>query len=175
MYALLIGGFIAVLMIIIFLWRWRSTTAPVVPAAPAPASAPTPAPPVESLEQKAHNENAEYFTIASSGTTCDDGGDYQYATSRYGTADNYKDYIMGQAIDPQVVRNHAEFVADRMNSSRQNITGATMAMGELESDDSNWMGIRGRPVQVPDTGLIAQVREVNPGSIGTKRFNWSSS
>jgi hypothetical protein len=92
---------------------------------------------------------------------------------------SFTDYIKGQAIDPQTVMNHKRFVEDRMSDTKQNITGRTYALGELESDDGvNWIGIRGRPQMIPPDymGNPTQVADFRrSGFSSNQRVVWTPS
>ncbi len=91
---------------------------------------------------------------------------------------SYKDFITSMSVDPQTLRNHGEFVQDRLNGQNQNITGRTYAISEpVEGNDIPWSGLRrpqliptiamGNPTQMPD------VRESNYTLRPT--FSWNSS
>ena len=103
-------------------------------------------------------ENAEYFTNCeppaetSLQTTCDD-NKFTYAVNEYGAPGmTYKDWVASQAVDPQVLRNHAEFVKNRTTgelSNSQNITGRTYTPDMHTSyDPIAWQGLR-RPQALP--------------------------
>lgn len=113
-------------------------------------------------EKRAQMENAEYFTECASNQAqmsvdllgnscgCDPNGNFSYATNEFGAKGmTYKDWVTSQAVDPQVISNHAEFVRDRSQGGPQNITGKTYSPDSNSSyDPISWMGIRGRPQAV---------------------------
>lgn len=125
----------------------------------------------------AQNENLEYFSEGIADChTCT--GDLSYVLHEYGAPGmDFKDYISAKSLDPQIVKNHQEFVKDRL-SSADNKTGPAFdpgyRMGELEGgDEVPWQGLR-RPQHVP-VGNPTQLPEFNPNSYtyGPK-FTWSS-
>jgi len=143
------------------------------------------APVAKSPEGTALKENAEFFTAQSSGSdslnyTCADDGTFAYATSDFGAPGmDYKDWVTAQSVDAAVVKNHNEFVKDRVGDNTKNVTGPAMAMGELEGTDQvPWQGIRGRPQAIPTASLgnPTQVPDVDPNAF-TKgpKFTWNSS
>lgn len=138
-----------------------------------------------SPEKKALKENAEYFTGGQDPTStnsvtntnpCD--GDLSYAINPFGNENmTYKDWVTSQSVDQQVLKNHAEFVKDRLGDNTQNITGRTFALGELEAQQINYVGLR-RPEAIPVTQGVntAQIPDVNSDWFATKpTFTWSSS
>lgn len=139
-------------------------------------------PAVASPEAKTLAENAEHFHAAemmygASGpdSTCAE----SFTAGTYaGTDIAYKDLITMQAVDPQTIRNHDEFVKDRLGPDQsQIITGKTYSIGEVEMDSINWIGIRGRPQAIPEAhmGNPTQISDVREESYVKKpRFNWSS-
>lgn len=77
---------------------------------------------------------------------------------------SFQEYIEKQGVDATAERNHREFVADRMKNTNQNIMGPTYAVGEMESDPVDWIGIRGRPAAIPveaRVGLQASVPDMD--------------
>jgi hypothetical protein len=68
----------------------------------------------------------------------------------YGMGLEYKDFAAAQALDPQVVKNHAEYTADRKrNPNTTNITGPTWSPDyHMSYDPIPWIGLR-RPQNVP--------------------------
>ncbi|SIP85963.1 Hypothetical protein PACV_248 [Pacmanvirus A23] len=128
-------------------------------------------------ERKAQFENAEYFN----GVSCqkDDCEDIDQTVASFGKAGSFVDWVASQAVDGSVMKNHMEFVKDRLSTNTENITGKTFAMGEIEASESvPWQGIRGRPQAIPTSALAGslQVPDVNPNNYTSKpRFNWTSS
>jgi hypothetical protein len=135
-------------------------------------------------EKMALRENSEYFTNCQDpaeqkqalSCMCDDDDKFQYAVNEFGAPGlEFKDWATSQAVDPQVLKNHHEFVKDRLKDNSQNITGRTFSLGELESDQITWQGIRGRPVAV-NVCSPTQIADVNYDWYASKpRFNWTSS
>ena len=111
--------------------------------------------------EKMHtSENAEYFSVCGDSDDvkkelscyCGDSNG-QFANDAYGGPGlDFKDYVMAQGVDAEVVRNHAEFVKDRSQGGSVNWTGRTYALpDEIETEfyPNSWVGIRGRPQAVP--------------------------
>lgn len=131
-------------------------------------------------EMTAAKENAEFFTACGNPSTsgCDPEDKFAYADNEFGAPGrDFKDWVTSQAVDPQVIKNHFEFVKDRLGDNNQNITGRTYALGEVEGTDQvPWIGIRGRPQGVSICGLNAQIPDVDYRNFTEKpRFNWNSS
>jgi hypothetical protein len=115
---------------------------------------------VKDPEKMHTNENTEYFAVCGDSTDiqkqlscyCEDSTG-QFANDSYGGPGlDFKDYIMAQGVDAQVVRNHAEFAKERSQGGSVNWTGRTYAMpDEIETEfmPNAWVGIRGRPQAVP--------------------------
>lgn len=145
-----------------------------------PNSQPTPRMRVDTStpEQRALRENYEHFTDGRApASTGDDMIIGTYSPGEFGgTGMDFKDWVASQAVDPQVLKNHSEFVKDRLGDNNQNVTGRTYAMGEVEGTDQvPWVGIRGRP-QAVATYNPTQVPDVDMRNFTTKpRFNWNSS
>ena len=91
---------------------------------------------------------------------------------------SYNDFVTAISVDPQTIDNHGSFVSDRLQTQNQNITGRTYAMGEIEGNSSNWIGIRGRPQMIPEasqgnpTQIPDDVRETD--FTKNPRFTWDS-
>lgn len=66
---------------------------------------------------------------------------------------SYKDYITSMAVDPQTLKNHMEFTRDRLKGQNEIVTGRTYAMGEIEGQSINWIGIRGPPQRIPESAM----------------------
>ncbi len=131
-------------------------------------------------EAAAAKENAEFFTECGNPAIggCDPDDKFAYANNDFGAPGrDFKDWVTSQAVDPQVIKNHFEFVKDRLGDNNQNITGRTYALGEVEGTDQvPWIGIRGRPQGVSICGLNAQIPDVDYRNFTEKpRFNWNSS
>ncbi len=105
-------------------------------------------------EKGASIERMEYYGNRAAGCdTCDPHSDLSYAKFDYGSSSaDFKDYIAGEAISPQVVKNHNEFVNDRLGDFQtQNVTGRTFAVDTTIEGNPPvpWVGIRGRPQEAP--------------------------
>lgn len=77
-----------------------------------------------------------------------------YAVNEFGAPGlDYSDFVKAQGVDPEVRKNHAEFINERIGGA--GVQGA-ITTGRTYSPDSNdsydpypWIGIRGRPQAVP--------------------------
>jgi hypothetical protein len=136
-------------------------------------------------EATANQDNIDYYQTcgytAGARAPCTDpcNGDNEYAVHEYGSAGlDFKDWAAAQAIDPQVVKNHGEFIKDRLaNSKTDNITGRTYSPSEHDSYNpiNGWVGILGRP-QMVKVCNPQQVNDVNPAVYATEqRMKWKSS
>jgi hypothetical protein len=120
---------------------------------------------------KTLHENQEFFAACKDSANpllnlnCsgDDSG-INYAVSEFGAPGlDYSDWVKAQGVDPEVQKNHAEFIKERQGGA--GVQGA-ITTGRTYSPDSNdsynpypWIGIRGRPqavavcnpTQMPDT------------------------
>lgn len=127
-------------------------------------------------EHKATSENAEYFTSGQTAAACAD-DNFTYAVDEFGAPGlEFKDWAMNQAVDAQMVKNHTEFVKDRVGGdAAQNTMGRTYSPDtEIDGDQTHWIGLR-RPQAVavnnPD-----QVPDVKASWYSTKpTFTWASS
>jgi hypothetical protein len=109
-------------------------------------------------EKEMQANNAEYFTQCSDPNadavaSCPADGTFPYATASYGAPGlDFKDWVTSQSVDPQVLKNHAEFVSDRMNGiNTQNVTGRTWSPSDSYHQSYQpitWIGLR-RPQAVP--------------------------
>lgn len=156
----------------------------------APVQAPTSAAPVEGMSDRddygrtANQENIDYYQTcgldSGAQAPCSDpcSSDLEYAVHEYGGAGlDFKDWAAAQSIDPQVIKNHGEFIKDRLNNEKTtNITGRTYSPDSHESyNEVPWIGIRGRPQmvkqcnpqQMPDSNLAVYATE--------QRITWKSS
>lgn len=131
-------------------------------------------------EQYATSQNLEHFYSSSLMTAKNEmlGLDPDHAFGAEGfmsPSQDFKDYITGLAVDQQVVKNHTEFVKDRVNGTDQNILGKTYAMpDEIETDSTPWMGLR-RPQAVPTDGNTTQLTDNSEYGYTTKpTFSWRS-
>lgn len=113
------------------------------------------APGANAPEAGALAETVEHFQGCMNGpsvmpdvNSCD--GTFDYAVNAFGAPGmEYKDWVATQAVDPAVIKNHAEFVKDRVGQGSQIITGRTYAMPDHESyQPVPWIGIRARPTRV---------------------------
>lgn len=131
-------------------------------------------------EQYATSQNLEHFYSSSLITAKNEmlGLDPDHAFGAEGFMSqnqDFKDYITGLAVDQQVVKNHTEFVKDRVNGTDQNILGKTYAMpDEIETDSTPWMGLR-RPQAVPTDGNTQQLTDNSDyGYTKKATFSWRS-
>lgn len=139
-------------------------------------------------ESMSLSDNAEHFaacgSTGSDTNECDDKFG-NMAENFNGSGESYKDLVTSMSVDPQTLRNHADFVKDRVQGQNQHITGRTYAIAdEIEMDSTPWQGIRGRPQLIPGAskdgpgsmGNPTQVPDVRYSSYTVKpRFNWNSS
>jgi hypothetical protein len=122
-----------------------------------------------SPEASAQAEQTEFFTgcqdpakvNAEMNCLCE-GNDLAYAVNEFGAPGmEYKDWVAAQAVDPAVVKNHAEWVKDRVSEGSLNVTGRTYSPDSHDSyDPIPWQGIRGRP-QATTVCSPDQVPDVN--------------
>lgn len=142
-------------------------------------------PKCSSPEKDAIKENAEYFAGCKDSSEmkkaldcmCDGDDKFEYAINEFGGPGmEFKDWVTSQSVDPQVLKNHAEFVKDRTGNNTQNITGRTYSPDSHMSFESMpWVGLR-RPQAVPVCGNTAQVPDIDYSAFETKpKFTWSSS
>jgi hypothetical protein len=134
--------------------------------------------------QKAIDEHAEYFDdpngtvdIKTTLGNCDDR--ITYTTGSNGGRFDFKDYAMNLAVDPQIYKNHAEFVKDRYNTTTQNITGRTWSP-QLQLTDIQqmpWVGLRPpQAIAAGSYGFPDQVADLDYDWFSKKpKFTWSSS
>lgn len=136
-------------------------------------------------EVVANNELNDFLNVCSSNIgakakCCDDpcGDDLEYAVHEYGGPGlGYNDWAKAQAISPQVLKNHGEFVEDRLEYSKSNnITGRTYSPDtEVNYNEIPWQGIRGRP-QAVKVCNPSQLAEANQNCYASKpRISWDSS
>lgn len=94
------------------------------------------------------NEQHEHFDVAVDEKAQDYSCDAQPTTAAP-KGDDFNEYVIANAVDSQVIKNHATFVSENKNSPAV-ITGRTWSMDAHDSyDPIPWMGIRGRPQRVP--------------------------
>jgi hypothetical protein len=130
-------------------------------------------------------ENAEHFegcrnsaedTARALDCMCDGDDKFEYAVNEFGAPGmEYKDWVASQSIDPTVIKNHAEFVADRQKLSGSNILGKTMSPDNHSADQILWWGLR-RPQAVPvcnPTQISSQMDNLDWYDVKPK-FNWDS-
>jgi hypothetical protein len=140
----------------------------------------------ESPENASLSENAEHFescrnsaedTARALDCMCDGDDKFEYAVNEFGAPGmEYKDWVASQAVDSTVIKNHAEFVADRQKLAGQNILGATMSPDSHSSDTIvKWQGLR-RPQAVAVCNPTQISDSVNLAAYDLKpKFNWDSS
>lgn len=131
-------------------------------------------------EKEAFEENTEYFgnctmDVTGHANVCSDDG-YKYAFNDFGAPGaDFKDWVASQAVDLQVIKNHAEYVSDRDATTTQNITGRTFSPDAHDSyDPIPWVGLRRpqavptcNPTQVPDVDYNLYEKDA--------KFTWKSS
>ncbi len=137
-----------------------------------------------SPELNSTKENYEHFAAGCDSESqlalqraCGD-GDFAYATNDYGAPGlSYVDVAMSSALDPAIVKNHSEFVKDRLggNDSQTILGRAWTPQPTVENADQiSWQGLR-RPQSVPVCNPT-QVSDVDYNWYDTKpKFTWSSS
>jgi len=122
---------------------------------------PTAMPNHDAAGHKTIGENLEYFSACKDAIDptkdLDCAGDdsrASYAVNEFGAPNmDFGDWVKAQGVDPEVRKNHKEFVDERLGGS--GVQGA-ITTGRTYSPDSNdsydpypWVGIRGRPQAVP--------------------------
>lgn len=138
--------------------------------------------PVKTPEKDSIVSNATYFGNCAADASmkhalnaCTE-DEYKYAIDDFGAPGaDFKDWVTSQAVDLQVIKNHAEYVADREATTTQNITGKTFSPDSHDSyDPIPWIGLR-RPQAVP-TCNPTQVPDVNYDLYEkSAKFTWKSS
>lgn len=106
-------------------------------------------------------QNIEFFSSCkdavdpTKGLDCtSDDNRASYAVNEFGAPGlDYSDWVKAQGVDPEVRKNHAEFINERIGGA--GVQGA-ITTGRTYSPDANdsydpypWIGIRGRPAAVP--------------------------
>jgi hypothetical protein len=139
-----------------------------------------------SPEVASMTENAEHFescrnsaedTARALDCMCDGDDKFEYAVNEFGAPGmEYKDWVASQSIDPTVIKNHAEFVADRQKTVGGNMLGKTYSPDSHSSDSSvPWVGLR-RPQAVPICSPTQIPDSVNLDAYNIKpKFTWDSS
>lgn len=130
-------------------------------------------------ESNATRENAEYFADYQGSAEAKDAdtsdANISYSVGGWGPNMDYKDWTATQAVDSQVIANHAEFVKDRLGDNNQNVTGRTWTPDDHTADQITWMGLR-RPEAVPISGYSTQIPDMNMDWFNVKPvFTWKSS
>lgn len=93
------------------------------------------------------NEQRDHFEVAVDDKAQDYACDNQPRTSAP-QGDDYNSFVIANAVDNSVVKNHARFVEENKNSAAV-ITGRTWSADAHDSyDPVQWIGIRGRPQRV---------------------------
>jgi hypothetical protein len=127
-----------------------------------------------SKEQAATMENAEYFTqcpsnkdVDNSCNACDPSGQYTYAVNEFGGAGlAYSDFVTSQAVDPQIIQNHAAFVSDQAANNNQNITGRTYSPSQ---EVDSYQGIPFQGLRRPEA-----VSQCDPDQVPDLSYDWFS-
>jgi Sec-independent protein translocase protein TatA len=107
----------------------------------------------KSIEDRATKENYEAFSVCAGPNNetdravdclCGDNPDITFAVSEFGAPGmDYKAFMASQELDPEIVKNHSAFVAER-----QGFTGRTFTPDSHDSyDPTPWVGLR-RPEYV---------------------------
>lgn len=101
-------------------------------------------------EQRAVQEQLEHFAVCggNDGIKCEN-VDMSYGQNEFGAPGmDYNSWVASQAVDDQVIKNHSEFVQDRMYNK-------VFWTGRVYTPDSHdsynplpWTGLR-RPIQAP--------------------------
>lgn len=107
-------------------------------------------------------EHSEYFTGVKNDecSPCND-ENFTYAVHEFGAPNlDFKDWVTSQAVDPQVLKNHAEFVKNKIKyeDNKVIVTGRTYSPDSHDSyDPIPWSGLKRpqavavrSPTQVPD-------------------------
>jgi hypothetical protein len=101
-------------------------------------------------EQRAVQEQLEHFAVCGTndGIKCEN-VDMSYGENEFGAPGmDYNSWVASQAVDDQVIKNHSEFVQDRMYN-KVFWTGRVYTPDSHDSyDPLPWTGLR-RPVQAP--------------------------
>lgn len=104
-----------------------------------------------SPEKQTQKEHVEFFSgcAPQQAVVGCEGDNFEYAQNDFGAPGvDFKDWVTSQSVETQVVKNHAEFVKDRLKTN-QNITGRTFTPDSHASyDPIKWVGLR-RPQAVP--------------------------
>jgi hypothetical protein len=127
-----------------------------------------------SPEWNALMENSEYFaeckdaaSAAHTGDTCGN-RELSYADNDFGRPDmEFKDWVASQVIEDDVIKNHGEYVKDRLSSDNQLITGRVFTPDMHDSyDPIPWSGLFRpqavpvcNPTQVPDVDYDLYAKE----------------
>jgi len=133
-------------------------------------------------EMAALTENQRYFSTCSypndnyeCAIKCGDSINMT-ASAEYGPGMEYKDWVQSQALDPQIARTHADYLADRKrNPFTSNVTGPTWTPDyHMSYDPIPWIGLR-RPQNVPVCNPT-QVPDVDYSLYeDCSKFTWRSS
>jgi hypothetical protein len=169
---------IVILIIVKSCRRNRRATKPVVAAdlgvgTTAAGAATTALPPATVGEHFTDCANLTPVILAG---MCGDDDKFSYAINEFGAPGlEFKDWVTSQSVDPQVLKNHAEFVRDRISDNPQNITGRTYSPDMHDSyDPIPWVGLR-RPQAVPVCNPT-QVPDVDYNLYESRpKFTWRSS
>lgn len=88
---------------------------------------------------------------------------------------DYSEWIASQAVDRQVIKNHSDFVKDRLTNDTQNTIGRTYSPdSHMSYDPTPWLGLR-RP-QAVKVDNPTQVVDVDYDLYSKKpTFTWTSS
>lgn len=133
-------------------------------------------------EKMAASSNLEYFEGCGSpvdkaalDTMCTN-DDFSYAVNDFGAnGASYSDWVASQAVDPAVLKNHAEFVQDRLENQQQWATSSAYSPDSHDSyDPIPWSGLM-RPQSVPVCNPT-QVPDVDVNLYAKcQKLRWTSS
>lgn len=145
---------------------------------------------LETKAKEAMSENHEYFQTCKDADetskvldcACDDSTGFPFSKDEYGAPGlDYNSYVMSQAVDNQVVKNHGEWIKDRknLNNKGTEFTGRTYAPSQeaprgdadgLGYAASSWVGIRGAPFKVPVCNPTTVQGDEDTDGFRTKRY-----
>lgn len=138
-------------------------------------------PPVaQTPEMAALAQNIEHFSacVSSGMTDSSPGCEGSFSdNSEYGASGmDYKSWVTSQAVDTQVMVNHAEFVKDRTSTTGGNIVGKTFSPDSHDSyDPQPWIGLR-RPQAIQGYCNPTQVADMDINLFDkSPKFTWKSS
>lgn len=112
------------------------------------------------FESKLKNQLHEGFDDAPAGKTKD--------RTEYGDEDDdYTEHILSKSVNPEVMKNHTEFVKDRKKYSRQ----PAMPSDDLEFSYVNYQGLARRDVRIKQDNCARSVHGLKDSDY--TRSNWN--